>query len=521
MLRALERYARVALRSIVAYRSRDLRPILRRNPDSLAARTLKAAAPVNLASIVLLVARLALPLPAPVGSDYDAARAELETAFVSELLRLAEEAADDRRFGRRDELLERVLVIEPDQRDARRTLRYRRRDGEWVRPDNWRPARDRAEGDPAADEAADREVFAPYRDGLLALVEAHTAERGEEWAVSVQEDLRDLMPEDAVLRELLGEVRVGGGWILEETQRARARRVAIAAIVEKALAEAPAPSKAQLDRTEDAAPIEWAAGAATDRVRTLGSVPATEVVRTARTAHAAGDVFEALLGTPAPYRRGFTIYLLDGRWQGMEFLRTWPGLSDAVREYLRPLRGGWIEAAIRVVDWSPTPEERLDGALRQTLGMFFESGLNIRAEQGWAWEGFGLYLTDRMLGTTLTWFVKGVDKAETRSSDSTTGVQDARDLLAAAYRSAAGGEAPRLRFMLGRSLGDMGPSDLVRAHALVAYLIEGHPDAVRPVLFRLGDSEHPVRVLEDELGMTLTRIEARLDRWLGEMTEAL
>ena len=49
---------------------------------------------------------------------------------------------------------------------------------------------------------------------------------------------------------------------------------------------------------------------------------------------------------------------------------------------------------------------RLDGAARQTLGTLLMDAYGVDGRHGWAWEGLGLYLVERMVGTRLTHYVQ-------------------------------------------------------------------------------------------------------------------
>ena len=72
------------------------------------------------------------------------------------------------------------------------------------------------------------------------------------------------------------------------------------------------------------------------------------------------------------------------------------GLSSAV--------GGWLDSPNRLAEWSPSPDRRLDGAARQTLGTLLMDAFGIDGRCGWAWEGVGLYMIHDLVGTRLTWF---------------------------------------------------------------------------------------------------------------------
>ena len=83
-------------------------------------------------------------------------------------------------------------------------------------------------------------------------------------------------------------------------------------------------------------------------------------------------------------------------------------------------------------------------------------------------------------------------------------------------RLLSGPNAPHLEFLLGKSVNNMRDEDLLFSYVLAAYLLEGRPKETPTILRRIGAGNHPVKVLEEELGRPLREIEARLLRWLEE-----
>lgn len=444
-------------------------------------------------------------------------RTELDRSFTKTLVELSELAARERLFGTRDRLLELVLRFEPDHRTARRTLRYHRRNGVWVRSKSYRTPVDRGSSTAAAEERF-LTAYAAYRDSLLALAPgARDALQAEE----TRELLRFLLtlhPEDPLVHRQLGEVRGDDGWVLAETSAARGRRARIVTAARDLSENAPEPEPCGPDLREEGLVVPWRSGRRTSRVRVLGTVGEAETVRATRAVHAMGDFFEYALGPREAYRPGFTIYLLESQLQGIRLLRQWPGLSARTRAFLEDVQSGWLGDEPRVGVWCEPRRARVDAAARQTAAMLLHDTYGIEKDEGWIYEGFGLYLVHRLVGTRLMWFVDMADERQSTSRSVRELMDPDSDWLVVARQLDESNELPRLNFLLGRRVDDMGPDELVTSYAFAAFLIEGRWREVHGILRRVGTGAHPVAVLEEELGATLPGIEERFRRWLREVT---
>jgi hypothetical protein len=63
----------------------------------------------------------------------------------------------------------------------------------------------------------------------------------------------------------------------------------------------------------------------------------------------------------------------------------------------------------------------------------------------------------------------------------------------------------------------MDKEDLLVAHALGTWLIDGHVDLAPRVLARIGAGQTSLAVLEEELGLPLPELVDELTAWLGDM----
>ena len=144
----------------------------------------------------------------------------------------------------------------------------------------------------------------------------------------------------------------------------------------------------------------------------------------------------------------------------------------------------------------------------------------VSGQNGWAWEGMGLYLVYQLTGTRKTYFIDRQAYARTSQTTLWPKLQDPQtDWLVEGRALLAGAAAPGLEFLLGRSVDTMRDEDLLVAYVLSAYLLEGRPDDVPRILRRIGAGEHPVRVFEDVMGFSVPVLEGRLRRWLDEVLE--
>lgn len=464
----------------------------------------------------------------PVGAEVQAALDELARAHefgrerVDELGRLADWARKNKLNFERDRLWEVILTLDPDHREARKMLRYHRRNKEWVRSESYRVPSNRAGTRQASlmVELLERELqhVGPYRTRVLMALE-----RGRR---VLDPDLRDhelakllvIDPNDEVVRGARGEVRIGNAWLLEESATALERRGVLELQARESLIRVPELNLGTLWKFEKDSQLPWKDVQRTDGVRVLGTVPDQEIGHTARVTEAVGDFFRAALRRTQPHRDKYTIYLLLNPAEKDALVAKLPGIEEADRALLNRATGGWLGAPNLLAEWSPSPPRRLDGATRQTFGTLLMDAYGIDGSHGWAWEGVGLYLTHRMIGTRMTHFIRGTQYKRNQQTTLWTTLQSpGAHWLSMGLDLLESPGAPQLQFLFGRGVGQMRDEDLLISYVLAAYLIEGRPDELPRILERLGKGEHPVTVFEEELQETVPRIQARLIRWLHEV----
>jgi hypothetical protein len=441
-----------------------------------------------------------------------------EAALVPQLWELARWARARKLYLEVDRIARAVIAIDPDHSPARKALKYLKRTDGWVLSRAYRTPRNFGDGEQLELYAqALVEVTDPFQAKLFRRLERDSRKLAPGTRDAVLRRLLVLDPDDEALRAVLGERKLDGRWVLEETARAAEVSGRIATRAEQALERVRRPGIDAPTKPERGLKLAWKTVRITRGVRVLGTTQRAEVDETARVTQAVAHFFHTVFGHGQSHRRGYTIFLLKDPGQRDILLETMEGIDDPTKDQLRRAAGGWLGKPNRLGEWDPSPARRLDGAARQTLGTLLMDAYGIDGRHGWAWEGLGLYMVYRMVGTRLTYFIDRTGYTANRKTTLWPRLQapGARWLVEARVLLASE-RAPGLEFLLGRSVDTMRDEDLLYAYALAAYLLEGRPDDVPRILKRIGAGEHPVRVFEAVTGLSLEDLELRIRRWLDE-----
>ncbi len=465
-----------------------------------------------------------MPVPAPAlelarqGTTFEEGRAAAVATLVTDLAELADWCNGQSLFLERNTIYELLLEFDPDHDRARKMLKYRRnRDGQWERSDTYREPTNR--GEDGLDEVAARRaaIGRRFSDTLHGLLSRYRDDVDRSDRQRVERDVLRVDSADPVTRASRGEVPAGDAWLLAETVRGQTRRVELRRFVAEALANAPEPQDSPVGPAEAELGVEWAHVVDTEAVRVLGTGERAEVVRVARINHAVGDVFRAALDSSTKHYAGYTIYLLGDEAEKRAFLERHPAVTPENRDYLMSLVGTGIPGTANVVQWQADPLARVDGIVRHTFGGFLRDSYGISVEHGWVWEGVGIYLTWRVLGTRLTWYVQPEDYE-------LDGGVSLRPLLHVpganwtdeAYKMLRSKKRPDLRDVLGRTVSELRVQDMLYAYAVAAYLLEGRPGEAPGLLRRIGEGQEPEVAFEEALGIDLDELPDRIVRWLSE-----
>lgn len=482
-------------------------------------RTLRAF----LAGVVLLVTAVpASPFPCQEKTTFADVHARAVSKLVHDLEALATWCGDRELFAERDRTWRAILDLEPNNAAARKGLRYSKKpDGTWVEP---APREIKNFNPKALPELATRRqaTVLPFATAMHAALDEHACD--DTLRNLVYHEILGADPDDARTRGLLGEVKAGEAWVLEETLFARTRRSELKEWIDRAKDPSAKLFVTELSPLEQSMGIVLAQHVETPHVRVVGTCDKTECETTARACEAVGDVLRSCFSITTEHESGYTIYLLTNSSEGSAVLEKLPGVSPEYREFLRKVVGAKIPMQPYVVYWDKDSKRRIDGSVRQTIGSFLDRAFGIGMEAGWAWEGLGLYLTRELVGTRLTWFVQTDGGSKPDALRSRLAKPDA-NWISEAHELLSKPDRPPFAVSIDRELSAMTTQDLLYAYALAAYFVEGRPGQGAEVLARIGSGigggrEKTSAAIKAVLKLDAAGLEARLTRWLSERKAA-
>jgi hypothetical protein len=491
----------------------------------------------NLLLIPLLLLVLA---PATLAEDNPRLHWRSEKTRILEVLHdLADRCSRMKLFGTRADIYEQVLNLSPDDKTARKWLKYKRGgNGEWTRK-RWTRPRNGGKG---VEEIVSRrqELAAEYRPRLRqardVLLDAALFKEAAEVVIAAVA----LDPEDEAFRAWNGEVREGEAarpgqsstWILRESLDARVRRPLFKQTAQDAIKQMPAPTESAPHKNDRIGGVSWGTKLQGKRVRVVGTPDKEEMELLLRYAEATWPLFEAVFDIrPGSYQSGdsyatgLTIYSLDSIPIGNELLAKWPGYTDREREFLGPLVALWLKRAPAVLCKSPSPDVRLEAGPRQINQAMVTRALGLRTNRAWAKEGLSLYLTWQITGTRV---IRSVKDVETDYGESDKPIPDYEknladpnaDWLALGLELIKSKDKPDIHLLAGKKINDLTKFDVLYAYCISAYICEGHPKRSVDFYRRLAaeDGADIDAVCLESLGFDHAALEARVQRWLEETT---
>jgi len=430
-------------------------------------------------------------------------------------------------FGARYDVYELVISIWPDDEVARTSNGYTRDGLDWSKQGRKRPGNLQASGLPTL-KAMQAEVADWYLKATAEAVRSMAPGDAAAWNARALSEAVDLAPDDESLRARNGEVFAKGAkgkkqWLLVETVRSRERRPALMKVAKQALKAVPKPQKgAPLARDEHSS-VTWGYAFAAGRGRILGLPPEKELAQALVNAEATFPVFEEAFGMPSPGPQGYTIYVFDQESKGNVFIAGRPGVTESWLKFVSPLVALWVPKSDAVVIKSPESEVRLEGAPRQVIGAQIGGAFGVTGKQGWAAEGFDLYLVWTLTGTRLLNSVRQsqygekpeqVDLAKKLKERGTDWLAEARTLVAGRF-------APDLRLLLGKTVNTLTPEDILYSYVFAMFLLEGHRDKLPdllPAIVHVKDAGYD-GVFGEHLGFDVATVQARVKRWLEETAD--
>lgn len=448
-------------------------------------------------------------------AEFKRKHAEARVGLIKAQLVLAEWCNSKELFLERDQALQRVLTIDPDNLDARKGLRFARNpDGSW-KPPPPREAKNRNAKALEAFPAQRSKSVASFRDALL---EAAALESDVPAARSmVFDDVLLFDPDDARVHELLCEVKAEDKWVLVDTANAKPRRGEIKALVQASRAAVDEPDVIAASADEAALLDNWTCGLRGPDLRVLSTSDAADCRAVYDTCHAIQRLVDKVFEVESKLPDDFGIYILPNPGEKDTFVDRLSGLKPEERAYLKTLTSTSVHNGVHVVVWDPDPKIRLDNAVRHTLNHLLQNAFSASPQHGWVWDGLGLYLSRELTGTRLTWFTTKPPSGDV-TDVALRGVLATSDTnwMNEALKILDGDGPPRLTALLARSVDELTAGDMVVLYAFSAYLLEARADKAAHFLRRSCAGESPTELVQTILGLTSDELQARVLRWLKE-----
>jgi hypothetical protein len=448
--------------------------------------------------------------------DPEALREQYLPEVRSRLERLATWCDEQSLLRDRNRAFEALLRFDPEHRRARQILRYQKRGGAWVQAPGYREP----ENDPKAPEdqlpGQRADLLGPLQVRITAVAEGLAPDAPDLLREALAGDLIALDPDDVVGHRLLAETKSEGRWVLDETAGTAERRAWLTARAKAARDAAVEPDSSQVTEEERGLGFTFEALQA-PRVRVVGNVPREELATLARGVQAAETFFREVFEVPTTLPEDYTVYALAQRPDFQDFLQGHPAFDRATRDFMIGLGSAWIPGRNALVVWKTSEAEFLDKTVRQTLGRLSHTEFGLGTAQGWAWEGIGIHLTWKLLGTRLTWFVKPTDYSRREAGGGSKNLKESdANWLQIGRQDVLPKHGLALPSLLAKDVNEMDDVDLVRAYVLAVYLLDGFPGRVRAMLRAAGAGGNPQQVLGEPLGRRIPATEQRILRWLRE-----
>lgn len=496
----------------------NVRPSLALLSGLLLSAPLAASAPVLVRGLDLDTAAFAFDSPAP-AADFEATRKAAREKLVTALLEHADWCHKNKCYLERNRTYERVIEYSPDHKKGRKFLGYTwdRKAEEWVRKRAYREPR-AGKGDKVLEAQALRATaFTGYRDTMLAAIDKEGVSKRQISATLAE--LVEMLPEDTDLRQRNGQVLFTDKngkerWVMEESKRALAWRPKLRERKKELFANYPGSEEGSTEEDEDSWGVTWRGNVENDRVRVLSTGSKGEADKAAQVCHVVWDYTRDLFDHE--FDPSYSAYLIASKSDKNSVIDNLAGLEPEQRKRLKKLGGTMMGGTIYT--WAPNEDGRVDSSCRFSLSMLMARRFGINSKHGWAHEGIGMYVTERLLGTRLSFFVRATEYAE-GGGNLRRQLQDPdSNWMRLAQKVLEKDKKPNIAFMLGRDVNTLTPEDLLVSYALAGYFMEGHePEVLVEILERIGQGENPAETMEDVLGYDIGTLSTRLLDWLREI----
>lgn len=464
-----------------------------------------AGAPEPEATLSDLAAAEVAPHPL---EDFEEARAKVRRELADGLYETGKWCHKKKWYQERDRLYREAIEVEPSHLKARKALGYeRRRDGSWELKKEQEEQRNRGRVDLEAIEERAAKALDDWREATHELLEDYAAtvtdaQRREEYQL-----ICDRFPDDEAAHKGLGHVPgwEGRPWVSKAVRASYDRRKQLKEIVSREREVGRAME--DLEPREFEAGLTWEASGKNARARAFSRIGAEDAKAALELAYAAQSLVNEGCGIDVELPEGLTFYLVEDNAQLIEVAQAHP---ESAADGLDGVGSFWLDWR-SMVTWGEDTTIRVDAVARQTVSWLLRHKYKLSVKQGWAWEGIGLYLSFRVCGTRLRFFVRESDYvgAEGRSDDlrnpEANWLKLAKDVLQK--------QPPNMKFLLGKDVNSLTERDLLVAYALGAYLVEGRKAELPKILSRI-TTEPSTVVLQEELGLDPDQLGKELRRWL-------
>ncbi|MSR61281.1 MAG: hypothetical protein EXS08_02375 [Planctomycetes bacterium] len=448
--------------------------------------------------------------------DFEARRAEAQKTLTAGLEGYVAWCQANNLFNERKKAFEFLLELDPAHAEARRQLGFTHlKDGTWKAPEKPKTFRDFDQKALAEAPQRWREASSGYVGALLALLQ--TKGLSSEQREPVAREVLRFEPDNETVHALLGDVRGESGWVLPETLAAKQQREALRAQIKAAFEGASAAAPAKLNERESRIPLALKAFTAPG-VRIVGTAGEEELQLAAQAVQALQRLLQSVFHSQHALPKDTTVFLLADPKHKDAFLAHHPGVPPGEVARYAFMEGSGIQGTNDFAFWTGDSQRRIDGSVRLLLGYWLSGAFQISVDQGWAYEGFGLYLTRALVRTRMTWLAAPAAGANPQTDMALRQklMEPDTNWMDEAFRLYEEQRAPALVELFKKNAGALTTEDVLLSYALATYLLEAHAAIVPPLLTRLGAGYVPASALQEALDLDLGAFERRFHRWLSE-----
>lgn len=424
-------------------------------------------------------------------------------------------SAGKRINGFRHNTAELILRINPDDRQARTVLRYKRKgkgkDARWVQKDDYKRPVDFAKS--RLEEANGRveTACATFRDTVFRAMADHLEEGSLRYDRAL-DALAYALPDDEEVRTRRGDVKHDGRWMMPDTKTAVIYRAAL----HESLVAYRRSMHSRVKPHPAGKKARWKAAWTTGPRSVLGSIDAIEARKVLVNLEVANELCDRILGKSKTGLAPATVRLLKSSYEARRFLEENPAIAGSALAELDRFYGHWLRDRSYL-----SYREGFDEMRRAVIRQLVNRGLVARLgshSRGWITEGVGqrlCYYVERDHGVAFMSFKRTEQYQAAEGEDVLPSAPHAWNRAAAEILKRDGHE--RLAAILTKRLNAMQAADVLVSYGLASFLIETRPED----FLRFAEESikrHDVDALvSDTLGADDVAMLARhLERWLSE-----